>query len=164
MPRRVIIRDDESRGGVGSVRGFGVELFARSQGLGRACLATGLRCLPPVDLRFDASHDLSRSAKQHFLSASRAAVCCDMSTLGSHARSCRRLGVNLAIFCACMCRVLSRRGMAWSIENPSSSAVWSFGPISDLAGLPRVSAACQQCDVGDVRLRRGFPEGYSASH
>ena len=46
------------------------------------------------------------------------------------------MGVNLAVFSARVVQEASRCNVLWSLENPSSSRLWSYPPVAALAGLP----------------------------
>lgn len=142
-----------------------MELFAGSQGLSHARRECGLRFLNPIDVQIDPSHDLSRAATQRLiLSLARSGVLTYVHigvpcTVWSQARrgikdqrrarAQERLGLDLAVFCASLCGILSRRGRSWSIKHLSSSALWSFSPIGALAGLPHVrSVSWDMCAYG----------------
>ena len=45
------------------------------------------------------------------------------------------LCLQFALFSAEVIRVCHVAGVFWSLENPSSSKLWEFGPIRDLLGL-----------------------------
>ena len=65
------------------------------------------------------------------------------------ARAKERVGVELAVFTADMCRVCHRLGIYWSIENPASSRIWEFDPIFNLAMLRGVYRVCfHMCAYG----------------
>ena len=52
------------------------------------------------------------------------------------ARNKELISVELALFSSELVVECSRCGVRWSIENPSSSKLWSFEPISKLLALP----------------------------
>ena len=54
------------------------------------------------------------------------------------ARAKELLGVEFALFSAEVARECQRCNVGWSIENPSTSGLWKFGPIAALAAFQNV--------------------------
>ena len=72
----------------------------------------------------------------------------------------------LAARTAALCRLISKKGGFFSVENPATSAVWNYEPVQDLLSLPgAVDVKLDQCEFGlrpphwaelggDVRMRK----------
>ena len=144
---------------------FVLEVFAGKAVFTRACQRAHCNHLDPFEILTSKTHDLRNKLTQdvvrrlllsgaiwyvHF------GTPCTVWSTARHnithfdsARAKERVGVELAIFTADMCRVCHRLGIFWSVENPASSRLWEFDPIFSLAMLHGVYRVCfHMCAYG----------------
>lgn len=131
-----------------------LELYSGCAGLSRAVAQTGIRCglhidsagCPQLDLRKRELSELQRLVLSWIASGRVFAVqlgtpCSAWSvarrgvTDERRARAKELAGVELALFSAQVARACARVGAGFSIENPSSSALWRFDSIASLLTL-----------------------------
>ncbi|CAK0833993.1 unnamed protein product, partial [Prorocentrum cordatum] len=133
---------------------FAFELFAGEAGLTWDLRSRGLRVGPPVELQRGARYNLARiSIHNHIKSwismglVWRIHLGTSCAAWSIARRGVRNLGkahakeaiaVELALFAAEICALASRQGALWSLENPTTSRPWEFGPTVGLMRLPEV--------------------------
>ena len=70
------------------------------------------------------------------------------------ARAKEEVGIGLALFAVELIREATRAGVGWSLENPKSSKLWSFPPVSALGSLPGTCVIdCDFCRFGSAHKK-----------
>lgn len=151
-------------------KGF-LELFAGTGNLSHAVKSLGLRVFPPFELAKDAMYNLLNKGTQQFVLALIASgmvwwvhlgtPCCVWSRARHNikdfkkARRKEQQGVAVALFTYRVVKECLRRGVRFSIENPSSSRLWQFGPILELAQHKQVRfVTWDMCQYGTPYRKR----------
>ena len=125
-----------------------VEFFSGSGHLSTACTAKGIEVAASIDIRHGPHHDLTRRSTQEFLcrlilqanlfychfgtpcavfSSARKGI---KNFVTAHFKE--RVSCELAFLTAKLCEACMQVGTFWSIENPSTLALWDFFPIRNL--------------------------------
>ena len=128
-----------------------LEIFAGCGQLS-ACLQKFGNVLPPIDIRdgpcFDMRFkklqdiilDYISSGKISYVHLGTPCTAWSISRTRivnkSKARKLEMEAVEFALFTAKVVRCCHRHGVLWSVENPQSSKLWAFHPISELYSLP----------------------------
>jgi hypothetical protein len=131
-----------------------LELFGGTGRLTQSCASRKLRTLPTFEVHAGIEFDLTRrSTQEAVLSLIRGGYVwfihmgtpCTVFSRARHgirdhvrARARESVGVELAMFCAVVARLMSSMNLFWSIENPATSLLWEFMPIVQLLELPNV--------------------------
>ena len=143
-----------------------LELFCGQAGLTQSMSERGMRVMIGFELGRGARFDLSRRATQQLvlrLIRSKKVwyvhigVPCSVWSIARrgvknlHKAGVKEtLGVEFALFAAEVVRECHRCSLSYSLENPSTSKIWSFEPIARLAALPGA------CHVDLHLCRYGF--------
>ena len=162
-PKRIIEYTPERKGFL--------ELFAGTGNLSHAVKSLGLRVYPPFELAKDAMYNLLNKGTQDFVLAMISAglvwwvhlgtPCCVWSRARHNikdfkkARRKEQQGVATALFTYRVVKECLRKGVRFSIENPSSSRLWQFGPILELARSKQVRfVTWDMCQYGTSYRKR----------
>ena len=145
-----------SRGNVANDASF-LELFSGCSRLSSHVSNRNIRVSVPVDVRFGACFDLSKRSVQlqylrwirggRFFYVHLGCPCRAWSiarrgiTNETKAREVDELCLQFALFSAEVIRACHGAGVFWSLENPSTSKLFEFGPIRDLYAMRGVFEA-----------------------
>ncbi|CAE8638853.1 unnamed protein product, partial [Polarella glacialis] len=129
-----------------------LELFSGSGVLTTAFKQAGCNVLPACEILNGVQFDLTRHSTQEamlrLLRTGRVwyvhmGTPCTVWSRARHgltnmarARAKETVGVELALFSVAVARLASSLNIWWSIENPRSSRLWNFHPVSELLQLP----------------------------
>ncbi|CAE8678756.1 unnamed protein product, partial [Polarella glacialis] len=129
-----------------------LELFSGSGVLTTAFKQAGCNVLPACEILNGVQFDLTRHSTQEallrLLRTGRVwyvhmGTPCTVWSRARHgltnmarARAKETVGVELALFSVAVARLASSLNIWWSIENPRSSRLWHFHPVSELLQLP----------------------------
>ncbi|CAE8642006.1 unnamed protein product [Polarella glacialis] len=129
-----------------------LELFSGSGVLTTAFKQAGCNVLPACEILNGVQFDLTRHSTQEallrLLRTGRIwyvhmGTPCTVWSRARHgltnmarARAKETVGVELALFSVAVARLASSLNIWWSIENPRSSRLWNFHPVSELLQLP----------------------------
>eukprot|EP00435_Cladocopium_sp_Y103_P010201 s4329_g2.t1 len=125
-----------------------MEIFSGSMNLSKACEKKKLFVLASIDIKQGSHFDLTnrevqeeviriiRSGLIHYVHFGTPCTVFSVARKGirnlERARYKERLGCELAFFTARAVEACIQHGVAWSIENPLSSALWDLWPIQQL--------------------------------
>ena len=131
------------------------EVFAGCGNLSKYMKKAGFQVLPPLDIKINPLHDLTRTAIQKVVSDTIVMFDVDYIHFGTpcsvfsrarhnisnvlRGRQKEVTGCNLAAWTAEACILAMRKGIRWTIENPKSSRLWEFPLIECLFAHPDVA-------------------------